>query len=309
MILLFPRHSLMRIKKNFHSTIHTTVSDSTITWLRYNGALLLTDPTGRSIPSDQQVIRRDARRQVLRQRVLFARWTSDYDAFEQSQWWYCLRDKPISLDALDTKQRYRIRQGLKNADYVRIMPGDDILISQMWDVACASFAKYPAKYRPHLEKESFFATIKEQMSQMECWGCVEKSENRLVGYAFCMLIGDIVSLQVVKVDPDYLKKEINAGLAFTLCDEYLNKRHFYCVSDGERNIRHETQYQQFLCRVLGFRFSYCRLNVVYHPLVGVAVACLYPFRSLIGKLGEKSPLIYNLYSLLRQEEIARSFKS
>lgn len=281
------------------------MSDSTITWQRYNGALLLSDPTGRTIPTDQQALRNDARLQVRQQHAILARWTSDHNLSTPTEWWYCLRDKPIDLSEFDTKQRYRIRQGLKNADYVRIMPSDQSLIEQTWDVAVAAFAKYPAKYRPRLERTSFLATIAEQVQAMECWGCIDHDTQRLVGYAFCLVVGDIISLQVVKVDPAYLKREINAGLAYSICEEYLNRRGMCCVSDGERNIRHETQYQQFLVRVLGFHYAYCHLNVVYNPLVGFAVKILYPFRKIIQSLGNHSKLIYNLYSLLRQEEICR----
>ena len=276
-------------------------------WQHYNNALILEEPLSSLSSLDQQQIRREALRLVRKHRALFARWTSDIDSPSPTEWWYCLRDQPVSLDAFSAKQRYRIRRGLDNANYIRIFPDDTHLIEQMWPVAVASFANYPAKYRPTLRREAFLASVASDMKELECWGCIDKSSNSLVGYAFCKVCPDRVSLSVVKVHPDALKNEINAGLAYTLCFEYLNQRAYPCICDGERNIRHETNYQQFLVRVLGFHLVYCRLNVVYHPMIALAVRLLFPFRHCIQALSVHSKLLYNIYSLLRQEEIARSF--
>lgn len=76
------------------------------------------------------------------------------------------------------------------------------------------------------------------------------------------------------------------------------------LCDGERNIRHQTSYQDFLVTVLGFRKAPCRLNIVYHPLFKVVVKTLYPFRRMLLPFCSNK-LIYNAYCLLFQEQCAR----
>lgn len=140
------------------------------------------------------------------------------------------------------------------------------------------------------------------------WACIDKETSVMCGYCEVIPRGKLLNMTIVKVRPEYLRNRVNAGLVFTLCQYYLNSGMYAYLSDGQRNIRHETNYQAFLVKTLGFRYAYCRLNVVYHPLVNILVKGCYPFRSLIGKLSVNSARLYNLYCLLRQEEYARAWK-
>ena len=64
-----------------------------------------------------------------------------------------------------------------------------------------------------------------------------------------------MELQVQRVKPKYEKYQINAALVEHLLTEYeikLKKSNFY-VLDGERSIRHETAFQDYLEKYFGFR--------------------------------------------------------
>lgn len=115
----------------------------------------------------------------------------------------------------------------------------------------------------------------------------------------------MVLLSHLRAHPDYQKKEVNAGFAYAICDCYLNQNGYRYVVDGERNIKHETNYQKFLVSNLGFRNAYCRLNIVYRPLIGIIVYLLYPFRNIIKSLSENNQMVYNVYATLKQEEYRR----
>lgn len=214
----------------------------------------------------------------------------------------------ICLAKLNPKQRYRIRRGLANT-YVQRLSHTDVIkhIDDLYKVAVDSFSEYPEKYRPHIDYSQFIEEHSTAVN-LDYWGCIDKSTNEFCGYAICGKQEEMVHLSVVKVSPQFLNNDVNAALAYTICDYYLNSQKLKYVCDGERNIKHETNYQTFLIKTLGFRLAYCRLNVIYHPVVGLVVKCLYPFLPVVKLLSKHSKHIYTLYCVLKQEKITRSFK-
>lgn len=247
-------------------------------------------------------------KEIKSKRALFARWTSDFDCGNETEWWYCLRDKPIDLSEFKSKVRNEINRGLSTTDYSLLKKEDlNVYAPQMFEVFTACIAEYPPKYRPTRTYKAFRRKVAAVAGGGHYWLCKDRETGVLCGYAECLFIGDAVNMTVVKVHPKFLKNRVNAGLAYTLCHYYLNEQGKRFLYDGQRNIRHETNYQSFLCKQLGFRYAYCRLNVVYHPIMGFAVKFLYPFRKIIKKISNSNAFLYNLYIVLKQEEIVRSF--
>lgn len=242
---------------------------------------------------------------------VFARWTSDFDCGYETGWWYCIRDTPIDKERMTSKQRYRINHGLKNAT-IRLISKESVDISiakQIFDVTNKCYEKYPLKYRPQIIENKFIEDIvnKRRLSS-DIWVCIDNESNELCGYAFCKIKSDTINLDVVKVHPEFLNKDINAALTYSICSYYLGDCNFRYVCDGARNIKHESNYQDFLVRVLGFRYAYCHLHIVYHPVILPIIYLLYPFRQVIRKLSSHNNLIYNISCILKQEEIARTFR-
>lgn len=81
---------------------------------------------------------------------------------------------------------------------------------------------------------------------------------------------------------------------------------FYLV-DGERNINHQTGFQEYLIKYFGFRKAYCKLNIAYRPWVGLFIKIMYPFSSTLQKF-DSLKYIHMLNALLKMERIARSFR-
>ncbi len=170
----------------------------------------------------------------------------------------------------------------------------------------ASFSDYPDVYKPRIDLKNL--AISYAQDNRDKWLIFDGETNRIIGLAICAIIDDTVWLHVVKVNPDFLKNEVNAALVYELCRYYLNEQKMRYICDGERNIRHITNYQDFLIRVLGFKKAYCKLHVVYHPIVKPIINILYPLRKLISRFGKLNRHLYNVSCVLRQEEIARSFR-
>ena len=270
-----------------------------VKWNLLNGALIL---AGRPPHADNNDVTIEEAKRVLAKfrKAYFCRWTTDFDCGHETEWWYCLRDTPIQLDQFKSKTRNEINRGLRTKS----------LLPEMFNVAVESFSEYPAKYRPVINEEVFSKDIIKHVNNKctDIWGCFDEETREMVGYSVCGLIDGVVHMWIVKVRPTFLKNRVNAGLVFTLCKYYLNEQSCHYVCDGQRNIRHETNYQNYLVKTLGFRKAYCRLNIVYSPIMNVVVKILYPIRGLLKVLSIHSAILYNIYCVLKQEEYARSFR-
>jgi len=105
-------------------------------------------------------------------------------------------------------------------------------------------------------------------------------------------------------EPESLKRYAGYALFYEMNKHYLNERDLRYVSDGARNISHQTNIHDFLEKKFGFRRAYARLRVVYFPGVGIAVRALYPFRRWFSR--RSGGLLQKISVLLEQERIRRS---
>ena len=274
-------------------------------WHTYQGAVLWAKSPLATPPTLQE-----AKAALHAHHAFLARWTSDFDCGHPTQWWYCICDHFTPLNELSAKQRYRIKKGLEQCNIQRIT-NETLTLSEkdIAQVLIDSFMDYPAKYRPDLSIDKWIAEVRSKLDnpEIDVWLASDKQNGELIGYGYCTKNGSIVYLNQIKVPTKYLAKEVNAAFAYSLCEYYLQQLDFQMIIDGERNIKHETKYQDFLVRVINFRYAYCKLNIIYSPLMKCAVYTLYPFRKLFGLIGKKCSLFYNVFCILKQEEIRRSF--
>jgi len=275
-------------------------------WKKYGPAWLL----DRVPHADNMDITKDAVKKLLSSSSgVFARWTTNFDKSTKREWWWCIKDDEVHLEQFTAKQRYRINKGLKMIEVTRVA-GDEAhkYAESLYVLAQKKLEEYPSKYRPKVEKEEYINAIIQNANVQDYWICCDKESGIFCGYAKCMFKEDIVLLAGVKVLQPYMNKEVNAVLIYKICEYYINQRQKRYVCDGERNIKHETSYQEYLCRVLNFRYAYCDLHILYKSYLGVLVKLLFPFKNLLKKLSDKSQLLYNIYCILEQERIAKVYR-
>lgn len=278
-----------------------------VQWKNYNGALLLQGRPPHSNNDDVTIA--EAKQALANEGGYFCRWTTDFDCDGKTSWWYCIKDEPIEIEKLTSKQRYRVNKGLKNWDIVKITSEEiDSFLLDMFDVAIDCFSEYPSKYRPKLNYLQYCEENKRNIVSNDYWLLLDKVNHKVHGYAICGVSCDYVSLYVVKVRPSVLKLEPNAAIGYQLCFYYLNYLKLRYICDGERNIRHETNYQEFLCRVLDFRYAYCHLNLVYSNRIAVILPLLRPFWHFFEWGGHFSKFLYNIFSLIKLDKISRSIQ-
>lgn len=124
----------------------------------------------------------------------------------------------------------------------------------------------------------------------------------MAGYCQCIVEGSNVATSIIKYDPNYLKYYSSYALMDAILSYYVRERNMM-VSNGTRAIAHDTNIQDYLLK-FGFRREYCRLNVFYQPLVGMAVKVLYPFRRFL-KLMPDDSLKHKVEAVLYQEQLRR----
>ena len=162
------------------------------------------------------------------------------------------------------------------------------------------------KYRPELIKDKLYKSIK-NWNKYKVYGAFNK-ENILCSYLLLFYNKKCINLVTLKSNPEYEKLQVNAAIIAKVLDNInfeLNNGFYIC--DGERNILHETSFQNYLEKYFGFRKAYCKLNIHYRLIINLIVCILYPFRKFIKKFDNIS-MFNKINSILFMEEIKKMFK-
>ena len=233
--------------------------------------------------------------------VLLARWTSDWDCGYKTNWWYVIKDTPFDIRALKAKRRYEINKGNKNFIVRKINPIEHR--HQLYEVTIAAYSSWPEKYRPSIDKESFFRNTEDWL-RLDVFAGFSNEKGKLSGYALLKDYGSYVDFSTLRVDPECEKQAINAAMVAGILEQYKDRFNgqFY-ICDGARSIRHETAFQAYLEKYFDFRKAYCKLNIKYKTVFGILVNLLYPFRKFIKA---ESRLGSNISGILQMEEINRN---
>ncbi len=240
---------------------------------------------------------------------LFARWTTDFDCEEETEWYCLIKDTPFDMMSLKSNRRSLITRGLKRVDVKIITPAD--YAAQMANVLIKAWQSYDESYEEKDDRkrltEEFKELTEKNLGNSEYLGAFLKDTDTMIGYSIYDLHGDWVEYSVVKTDPEYLNTQVNAALAYFGLQRYMRPGVNYILG-GWRTMIHETNYQDYLLKNFGYRKAYCQLHITYRPWMKAAVAVLYPLRGMLEKYS-KNKWLYYVWCTLKQEEIHRTFMS
>lgn len=240
--------------------------------------------------------------------ALLARWTSDWDCGEETNWYYVIKDDPFDINSLKAKRRYEIKKGNRYFFVRKIDP--DNYVDELLDVQIKAFSSYPESYRPtDLNRENLEKSIKQwKKDSWDVFGTFSKANESLCGYSVLNPRKTEIEFQIEKTDPTTERDGINAATVNGILEYYASDiKNGKYICDGEKPIYHETHFQDYLIKYFGFRKAYCRLNIAYKPGMNLVVKILYPFRKLLRKYDNKSS-VHKVNGVLRMEEIVRSEK-
>ena len=247
-------------------------------------------------------------------RALGVRWTSSWDCSEHTQWWYCIKDTPFVLSELKAKRRYEITKGSRNFTVRRL--NSEEYIERMYDVykdALTGYKNTPPELLntfkgqtlPWFHYDSSIGGGREML----VYGAFNEDEQ-MCGYAHLIKYKDHCSFSTLKTRPSSESKGINAAICYQILsdlEEDLQRNDFF-ISDGARNLFHETHFQDYLEKYFCFRKAYCKLNVVWNPKISWIIKVLYPFRKLFLKLDDKK-VFHAMNALLLSEDISRDCRN
>ena len=240
---------------------------------------------------------------------LLARWTTDFDCGYETQWWYCIKDTPLDILALSSKKRYEITKGVKHFDVKQIEPSE--YKEQLYEITVDAYSAWSKAYRPTVVRTDFLKKIDTWTAPVVVLGAFSKCTGELCGYCFLKENSSFAEFNVMRTKPSCEKLGVNAAMVAGICDYYterLSAGDGFYISDGARNIRHKTAFQDYLEKGFGFRKAYCRLHIFYRQPLGLLVDVLMPFRKLLFKIDRVGP-VSKINGILRMEEICRSQKT
>jgi len=233
-------------------------------------------------------------------RPLFACWTSHFDCGYETDWWYCILDKPFDIHAIKSNRRTNLNRAIRNFN-VRIIDVK-IYAEQIFDVHIAAWKTYNKTGTFDTEKERFCENVKQWKDLV--FGAFDNENNQLTAYYRARVNPTHIDLVTLKADPCFLSKQVNSAITFFAYDYFskdIEQGKYLCV--GSRNIYHQTNFYEFNEKNFGFRKAYAHLHIQYAPFVAPLIKLLYPFRKIIKKI--PLTIANQISGVLSLEEICR----
>ena len=276
--------------------------ETSMEWMYYNHAMIPATPPHIDVDispiQDNSIWKMKKSGEI----PLLARWTTEYDCGYETEWYYCIKDTPFELDNIKSKFRCDIRKGLNFFMVKRIDPCEHI--QEIWDIQVEAYSTYKKMYRPRLEYKKLEKEILTDWKEKIVFGAFKKDTGEMVSYSIFLNKMSYIEFAILKSKPECERLKVNAAMiaeCLFFFNEDIRKGIYIC--DGERNILHQTTFQDYLERTFKFRKAYCKVNVVYRPVVGIVVNCLFPIRKMFKNSSNK--LCYYIYGVLQLEEIYR----
>lgn len=266
-----------------------------VPWRRVHGALIPHLPPHLQPPMD----RARAGEMLRRTRSLLVRWERDFDCGRPTEWWHLIKDSDPGMDALAKKVRYLVRQGGRRFS---VGPCDSsVILAEGHEVYRRAYERYET-FEKRLEEPEFKAAVASMPAGTEFWCARARADGRMVAFAENVVRDDACFYSTMWFSPDALSESVGYVLIQAMNEHYLGERRFRYVSDGARNLSHQTGIHDFLQSKFGFRRAYSKLEVVYWKPLALAVGMAYPFRLILGK----APGLRRLKVLLEQERIRQA---
>ena len=177
---------------------------------------------------------------------LFARWVSNFDCTEETEWWCIIKDTPFDIMSLKSNRRSLITRGLKRVDVKVIIPAD--YAEQMSNILVKEWKYYDDSYEEGNDRQKLTDDFKKltmkNLGNAEYLGAFLKDTDTMIGYASYNLFDDWIEYSVVKTDPEYLNTQVNAALAYFGVERYMRPGIKY-IHGGWRTVIHESNYQEY----------------------------------------------------------------
>jgi hypothetical protein len=240
-------------------------------------------------------------------KALMIQYTSDMDYIsEGGEWWHCIKDDPYCPENLKARRRYNITKARKNFLIKQIDPLN--YVDDIYEISLDAFLGYSYKIEFSYQDAKRMCEALSGKENTIFLGAFLRESGELCGFSWLEVKGRCIYMVEQKVIREYERLLINAALCDATC-LILNERisSGYYLYDGDRNVLHQTNFQDYLIKLFGFRRAYCKLHIIYRPIVKPIISILFVFRNLISLMANRTncEFIKKVKAVLDMEEIAR----
>jgi len=229
------------------------------------------------------------------------RWETDFDMNEPTAWWHIIKSGTESLESLPVKVRNMVKRGGVNYN-VKIC-NRELILKYGYEVYLKSYIRYNT-FEECFSEDKFKESVSTLPEETEFWGVFDRNTGILDAFSENIVRDDACFYVSMWLVPESLKKFSSYILFHEMNKYYLNERKLRYVSDGARNISHQTGIHDYLISKFNFRRAYCKLVIVYKPWLAVSIFLLYPFHASLKKVNWS--ILKKISILLEQERIRRS---
>jgi len=262
-------------------------------WMKYHGALI----SAAAMPVYIDLTYDEGNQLLKKSGALFLRYESG-PVKTPTNWWTIVC-RHYDFNQVSSNTRSKIRRGTRRLEIKQLSP--EWLSEKGYECHVKCYQRY--KHAMPKSRKAYISFINSLRGQsvFDIWGCLKNGE--LQGYIICLVESDGVFMHTIDITPAALHEYATYAMIHRILEYYVNEKGL-AVSNGTRSISHETNMQDFLCK-LGFEREYAELHVVYRNDIKLVVGLLYPFRNIL-KLISMIPIIHKVSSVLFQEQIFRN---
>lgn len=238
-------------------------------------------------------------------KALFIRYTTEVDRTDSTEWYCCIKDDRYDFECLKSKRKNVIRKGLSNFSVREVKLSD--YVDDLYVLINDAYSGYDNAQSITFEQAKQKAEEISREKSTFVLGAFANDSEHLVGYLWCYIIDNCITLSEQKVIREYEHNGINAALLWELCQRY-NEQYVddgYYLLDGWKNILHNTNFQDYLVKYFGFRKAYSNLHIIYNPRYAWWLRPMLAFYPVYkGVLRKISPSMYGQITAIKKLQVA-----
>lgn len=228
-----------------------------------------------------------------KKKALFLVYTSHFDCGFDSGYYYCINDQGLGF--FENLSRHRRKNLRKALDCIKCKVIEvDAYRKDIFNIEekCIENNKMKKHYNySNNKKFIYIGAFFEDNNELVGFKCIERNQSEIY-------------FLTEKVNPDYNKYFVSFVLSWYVLKNMVNFPHEY-VCAGTKNISHITNHQQYLLDNLGFRFVYCKLNIIYRNFLILSFVRLVSIFKPLLKLFRNNNLVNNIYGVVEFDSIYR----
>jgi len=225
----------------------------------------------------------------------WVQWTSPIAGASSSEWYAIICRRFAEVDQHPSSSvRSKLRRGLKRCRVSRV--SIDKFLEQGYEVFDAAVRNYGGSGVERLSRASFCAAVERERAfgHLRHYWMVHIDE-RAVAYAKTILHGtDEADYTSIKFDPEHLRHYPSYALIHEMNRYYLRDAGFSYVSDGQRSILHDTNFQEFLVKDLMFERHPLQLCIRYRRSVSAGMKLARLLRGALGRVSGSARAVIEL---------------